>query len=515
MVADIFILLLQQKTMQSADSNVRRSGSLRRQVRCTIFLALAAGAICVIPTTPIVAQDGGWTTPVSISGNHTLPEYPAMAVGQDGKIFVVWDEENQLPDTRWRQLFFAEFNGHEWSTPVVLSDTGTVNWTPDIAVDSLGLVHVVWLGGTLDSSVTLYRTFDGFTWSAPVSLPPLWSFPKIAIDHKAGIHVVANDGHGVSYRRYDGSAWSAPINISDSLTPAGFPAIAVDSKNNVHVAFHAYDPTMTRSTEIYYRKGGAEGWSSIARITTDSMESESPDIILTKTDLPVIVWSQSNYPLPSVKVQVSGSDGMSWSVPQIVSDTTDSYEVSAATDGYGHIHLAWQVWNRLTRRGGLLYTNNSKGDWAPPEDITGNSAFGAYAWPTLRFDKDGKGHAVWLAINESPYPGTASILYARNDLTLGLPEKQVTFPREASLLQNFPYPFNPTTTIHDALPSRAYVTLSVFNTLGQQVATLVNESQEAGYHNVRFDATGLASGVYFYRLMAGEYMASKRLVLVR
>ena len=515
MVADFFILLPQQKKMERPDSHVRRFRSPRRQERRTIFLALAAGALFVIPTAPVFAQDGGWTTPVSISANHTLPEYPAMALGRDGKIFVVWDEENQLPDTRWRQLFFAEFNGLEWSTPVALSDTGTVNWTPDIAVDSLGTVHIVWLGGTLDSSMTLYRAFDGFTWSAPVSLPPLWSFPKIAIDHKAGIHVVANDGYGVSYRRCDGSAWSAPINISDSLTPAGFPAIAIDSKNNVHVTFHASDPTMTRSTEIFYRKGGVEGWSSIARITTDSMESESPDIVLTATDRPVIFWSQSNYPLPSVKVQVSGSDGKSWSVPHIVSDTTDSYEVSAATDGYGHIHLAWQVWNRLTRRGGLLYTNNSKGEWAPPEDITGNSAFGAYARPTLRFDKDGKGHAVWLAINESPYPGTASILYAREDLAMSVSEKQATIPAEAFLFPNYPNPFNPSTTIRYALPQRSHVTLSVFNTLGQEVASLANETQEAGYHDVKFDGSGLASGVYFYRLRAGDYVASKRLILVR
>ena len=54
--------------------------------------------------------------------------------------------------------------------------------------------------------------------------------------------------------------------------------------------------------------------------------------------------------------------------------------------------------------------------------------------------------------------------------------------------------------------------LSVFNILGQQVATLVNETQDAGDHDVRFDAGGLASGVYFYRLRAGEYVGTKRLL---
>jgi hypothetical protein len=83
------------------------------------------------------------------------------------------------------------------------------------------------------------------------------------------------------------------------------------------------------------------------------------------------------------------------------------------------------------------------------------------------------------------------------------------------LHQNYPNPFNPTTTIRFALPQRSHVTLTVFNTLGQQVATLIHEIQEPGEHSVRLDGSRLASGVYFYRLQAGEYVASKRLVLVR
>jgi len=61
----------------------------------------------------------------------------------------------------------------------------------------------------------------------------------------------------------------------------------------------------------------------------------------------------------------------------------------------------------------------------------------------------------------------------------------------------------------------AHVTLSIFNTLGQQVATLVNETQDAGYHDARFDASGLASGVYFYRMQAGNFIQAKKLLLLR
>jgi hypothetical protein len=88
-------------------------------------------------------------------------------------------------------------------------------------------------------------------------------------------------------------------------------------------------------------------------------------------------------------------------------------------------------------------------------------------------------------------------------------------PGRFTLEQNYPNPFNPTTNIRYGLPHNATVSLRVFNTLGQQVAELVNGDPEAGYHDVRFDGTRLASGMYFYRIQAGTYMDTKKLLLLR
>jgi len=83
------------------------------------------------------------------------------------------------------------------------------------------------------------------------------------------------------------------------------------------------------------------------------------------------------------------------------------------------------------------------------------------------------------------------------------------------LEQNYPNPFNPATTIRYSIPERSTVLLTLFNTLGQAVKTLVNESQEPGPHSVRFEANKLASGLYFYRLIAGTHAATMRLMLIR
>jgi len=81
--------------------------------------------------------------------------------------------------------------------------------------------------------------------------------------------------------------------------------------------------------------------------------------------------------------------------------------------------------------------------------------------------------------------------------------------------QNYPNPFNPSTAIRYGLPHKSAVQLAIFNTLGQQVATVVQGEQEAGFHEVRFDASGLAGGVYFYRLQAGTYVETRKLLLLR
>jgi len=101
------------------------------------------------------------------------------------------------------------------------------------------------------------------------------------------------------------------------------------------------------------------------------------------------------------------------------------------------------------------------------------------------------------------------------DLIAGFSLSPNRLPVGCILEQNYPNPFNPTTTIQYGLPDRFSVRLVVFNTLGQQVAFLVNESQEAGYHEVKCDASSLASGVYFYRLQAGSFVQTRKWLLMR
>jgi hypothetical protein len=99
------------------------------------------------------------------------------------------------------------------------------------------------------------------------------------------------------------------------------------------------------------------------------------------------------------------------------------------------------------------------------------------------------------------------------ETALAVPEQGK--PREFALSQNYPNPFNPSTTIRFELPRALRVNLDVYNTLGQEVAKLLDEERPAGAYEVSFNAKGLASGVYFYRIRAGEFVATKKLLLVK
>jgi hypothetical protein len=99
---------------------------------------------------------------------------------------------------------------------------------------------------------------------------------------------------------------------------------------------------------------------------------------------------------------------------------------------------------------------------------------------------------------------------------------KVTQPLTFNLEQNYPNPFNPSTSIQYAIGSRQFVTLKLYNVLGQEIETLVNEEKTTGIYEVKFTAKDLTSGVYFYKLkatpiggQAGEFIQTKKMILLK
>jgi len=88
-------------------------------------------------------------------------------------------------------------------------------------------------------------------------------------------------------------------------------------------------------------------------------------------------------------------------------------------------------------------------------------------------------------------------------------------PKGFELRQNYPNPFNPTTSIIYSIPKESFVTLKVYNVLGMEVATLVNEKQQARTYKATLDASNLPTGIYFYKLTAGDFVNTKKMMLIK
>ena len=119
--------------------------------------------------------------------------------------------------------------------------------------------------------------------------------------------------------------------------------------------------------------------------------------------------------------------------------------------------------------------------------------------------------------NPRPYPvGTMPDMGAyESPFPVGVEENESGHPTEYALYQNYPNPFNPTTVITYAIPEKASVTLTVYNLLGQEVATLVNEVKNVGTYEVNFKANQLTTGVYFYTIQAGQFTSTKKMMLIK
>ena len=137
---------------------------------------------------------------------------------------------------------------------------------------------------------------------------------------------------------------------------------------------------------------------------------------------------------------------------------------------------------------------------------------------------DGDGYSIVLNesdahtdVNNAKYWHASKSIHGspgRNDDVTVVKESKI-LPSQFFLAQNYPNPFNPTTIINYKLRLTSYVQLSIYNILGQRVVTLVSERQPPGNYKIEWDASGFASGVYYYEIKAGEIHLAKKMVLIR
>jgi hypothetical protein len=147
--------------------------------------------------------------------------------------------------------------------------------------------------------------------------------------------------------------------------------------------------------------------------------------------------------------------------------------------------------------------------WTPVESNTQNSIM------SVNFANTNKGIAVGESSTTLYTNDGGQSWSTQNNLRKNMVTPVITGKKNFSLNQNYPNPFNPSTTINYNLPVDSKVSLKVYDLIGKEVAGLVNGFQTRGSHSVNFNAKNLTSGIYFYRITAGDYKDVKKMILVK
>jgi hypothetical protein len=177
------------------------------------------------------------------------------------------------------------------------------------------------------------------------------------------------------------------------------------------------------------------------------------------------------------------------------------------------IVIFYRHYTATGREGRVIFrTYSSATPWSSPVTITDYSP---HYW---RYGIAALGGNTWgvAYITFNFQLALRAVVFAKYErVPTGVAAEEPPAPTAYGLFQNYPNPFNPTTEIAYDLPKGMHVTLTVYDVLGKQVAVLVNGIQPAGQQTVRWNASGVASGVYYYRLQAGDFSAVKKMMLSR
>lgn len=409
-----------------------------------------------------------------------------------------------LDGTSQGGFFYSTDAGSTWNQQLLKAASGVDDADVyDIVFSNEGSNPVAYIGVNYDTAIVIanrarsvYRAeWSGSAWTVRNDFDGLYTavgYPITATimdlfisgDTVFAVGTDATTNHPIAYYKN-----TTGTNLWTTLTTSGFPTSSPGFLKYGRAGSYGADTIFVAvDNQIYYMHKSGSAWTAGYTYPAGTQINVLYyDELLVGTGTGIYGQETQNGNLPveltSFVANVNGNNVLlKWNTATELNNY--GFEIER-TVGSGQSAVGY--WEKIGFVKGNGNSNSSK-DYFFTND---NSIAGKYLYRLRQIDNDGS------------YKFSAEV------------EVEIGTPTHFSLSQNYPNPFNPVTTINYQLPMSGNVTLKVFDVLGKEVASLVNEKKEAGSYTVEFSVTNLASGTYFYRLKAGDFIQTKKMIILK
>jgi len=385
---------------------------------------------------------------------------------------IIWSITNDLSGnllvgTAGGSIYKSLDNGINWTK---INSSMHVGYIWSLAVASNGNIYAGTEQGVFSS------TDNGATWNGPLG-GLIYDTRSIAIDPVTGDLYTGHWGFGI-YKSVDGGAnWTE---VNNGLSSKVVNSLVIDANRKIYAGTFGGGVSVSNDFGATWTKSGLSYdyvWAVDVTSTGD-------------------VYAATY----GAGVFMSADNGTSWS--EMNNGLFAPYVYSVAVNGNDDVFVSTWV-------GGIFKLNNSNGSTG------GNAPASVLAWQPVGMSGFGISALMVDKKNSVIYAGgkNGSVFMMKDGIT-GVNDEEI-IPSEFSLSQNYPNPFNPTTTIEFGIKDNGNYTIKLYNLLGQEVRTLINENMNPGMYKVSLNASDLASGVYFYRLTGDKVNLTKKMVLMK
>ena len=452
---------------------------------------------------------GSFSTPIAITQGGLNKATPFGKIGSDSVMhFVYYTYTNGSDNCYYRNY---DLRTGMLGPEVFLSNgeaSGDFQATLDVDLNSK--VHIALTSGTtlLSGPLKYFNNVSGSFQETSTGVSVNISYPRIRVDGDGKVHITYRASSRLYYINNVSSTFSNPVPLTPiGQLPAGIQSLEIDDQNRLFTSYQSSQSASGKGFYLLFAENGVfNDTILIADIPPEYVTRNSSQVVTKGNGEIAMLYAEGDVRNDTVICDIFMKRGNIYNIIP-VELTSFTAEVSG-----NEVLLEWTTATEVNNSGFKIERQvgsrqSSIGKWKSIGFVPG---FGTTTEPKSYsiIDENILTGVYKYRLKQIDFDGTFEF---SNEIKV---EVDYT-PKEFVLYQNYPNPFNPITRIAFSIPSNEFVTLKVFDVLGSEIAILVNENKSAGNYEIEFDAGNLTSGIYLYKIQAGNFVVIKKMILMK